>query len=66
MINERNSPAVAGPVERRVIPHRWGADEGGYRLCLDCGTAEHKNPFGGYVYWFSGVGYENDQGCRDV
>jgi hypothetical protein len=61
MSKEQNGNA---PVERNVIRHRWRTNEGGYRLCLDCGTAEHNRPFEGFIYWFAGVGYISDPGCR--
>lgn len=53
------------PIDRLVM-HRWGPNEGGYRLCKNCGTAEHKKPFDSYRYWFAGVGYESDPGCRHI
>ena len=59
-----NTPEVERPVDRIVRPHHWGHSEGGYRLCLYCGMAEHKKPFQGYKYWFAGAGYVDDQGCK--
>lgn len=53
------------PVDRVVMPHNWGRNEGGYKLCVKCGTAKHSKPFEGFKYWFSGVGYHSDPGCRD-
>lgn len=44
------------PVDRVVIPHHWGRNEGG--------TAEHKKPFEGFRYWFAGVGYTSEPKCR--
>jgi hypothetical protein len=58
-----NEDYDSAPVERTVIPHNFGADEGGYRVCINCGTSEHKREFEGGRYWFAGAGYSSDPGC---
>jgi hypothetical protein len=63
MTIEQNSPAVAGHVERRVIQHNYGHDEGGYALCKNCGAAKHIREFEGYRFWFAGAGYEQEPEC---
>ena len=62
---EENNQRRDSPLERFVIPHKFGENEGGYRQCKVCGTTEHKKPFNGYLYWLASIGYESDIGCRE-
>ena len=60
----RVTERIKRSVDRVVMPHQWGIDEGGFRLCINCGTAEHKKPYQGFHYWLTGIGCQSDPGCR--
>lgn len=48
---------------KSIPEHDWD-NKSGYKVCKTCGTAKHKKKFEGFKYWYAGVGYESDPGCR--
>ncbi len=48
------------------MTHEWGVDEGGFRLCINCGMTKHDRAFYGYTYWLNGTGNESAAPCKVV